>query len=80
MYCSVLWKSHLIKHIQLIERIQRQATKYLNDYVSGYKSCRTKLQILPLMYILGLNEVIFFIRSLKTPHKGFNIKNLFLLH
>ena len=76
MYCSVLWKPHLIKHIQLIECIQRRATKYiLNDYVSDYKSHLIKLQILPLMYILDLNDVIFFVRSLKSPHEGFNIEN-----
>ena len=80
MYCSVLWKPHLIKHIQLIERIQRRATKYvLNDYVGDYKSCLIKLQILPLMYILDLNDVIFFVRSLKSPHEGFNIENFIFL-
>ena len=32
MYCSVLWKPYLVKHIQLLEHIQRHATKYiLND-------------------------------------------------
>ena len=80
MYCSVLWKPHLIKHIQLIERIQRRATKYvLNDYVSDYKSRLIKLQILPLMYILDLNDVIFFVRSLKTLMKDLTLKISFLL-
>ena len=32
MYCSVIWRPCLIKHIQLIERVQHRATKYiLND-------------------------------------------------
>ena len=39
MYCSVLWKPNLVKHIQQIERVQRRTTKYiLNDYISDYKS------------------------------------------
>ena len=27
------------------------------------------------MYILDLNDVIFFVRSLKSPHEGVNIEN-----
>ena len=76
MYCSVIWRPCLIKHIQLIERVQRRATKYiLNDYISDYKSRLIKLQILPLAYILELNDIMFFIRNLKHPHEGFNINN-----
>jgi len=37
MFSSVLWKPHLFKHIQLLECIQRHATKYiLNHYTSDY--------------------------------------------
>lgn len=76
MYCSVLWKPYLVKHIQLIERVQRRATKYiLNDYISDYKSRLHKLLILPLMYTLDLNDIMFFIKNLKTSLDGFNIKN-----
>ena len=79
MYCSVLWKPYLIKHIQQIECIQRQATKYiLNDYTSDYKSCLLKLHILPLMYTLDLNNIMFFIKNLKTRHDGFDIKSYIL--
>ena len=76
MYCSVIWRPCLIKHIQLIERVQRRATKYiLNDYISDYKSRLIKFQILPHAYILELNDIIFFIRNLKYRHEGFNINN-----
>ena len=76
MYCSVLWKPYLIKYIQQIERIQRRATKYiLNDYTSDYKSRLLKLHILPLMYTLDLNDIMFFIKNLKTRHDGFDIKS-----
>ncbi len=65
-----------IDTIAIVQPLQRRATKYvLNDYVSDHKSRLIKLQILPLMYILDLNDVIFFVRSLKSPHEGFNIEN-----
>ena len=50
----------------------------LNDYISDYKSRLIKLQILPLAYILELNDIMFFIRNLKHPHEGFNINNYIL--
>ena len=46
-----------------------------NEYTSDYKSHLTKLQILPLMYILELNNIISFIRNFKFPHEGFNINS-----
>ena len=69
-------ETYLIKHIQQIERIQRRATKYiLNDYTSDYKSRLLKLHILPLMYTLDLNDIMFFIKNLKNRHDGFDIKS-----
>jgi len=78
MDCSVIWRPCPIKHVQLIEHMQRHATKYiLIDYISDYKSRLIKLQILPLVYVhpIELNDIIFFIRNLKHPHEGFNINN-----
>jgi len=66
LYCFVLWKPHLIKHIQQFEQVQRCATKYvLNDFTSDYKSCLIKLQLLPLMYIFDLSDIMFFIKVTK---------------
>ena len=48
------------------------------DYISNYNSCLIKLQILPVAYILELNDIIFFIPNLKHPHEGFNINNYIL--
>ena len=37
-YCSPIWRPNLIKDIDMLEKIQRRATKYiLSDYVSDYK-------------------------------------------
>ena len=76
LYCSILRKPHFIKHIQQFERVQRQATKYiLNDFTSDYKSRLIHTQLLPLTYILDLNDMMFSIKSLKNHHDGFNITN-----
>jgi len=53
-YCSQLWNPHLIKDTVILERIQRQATKFiLRDY-----NCDCKTRLLQLDYI------IFFIKAL----------------
>ena len=74
LYCSPIWRPCLIKHINMLERIQRQATKWiLNDYQSSYRCRLMSLHLLPLMYIYELNDIIFFIKSHKQPSSHFNI-------
>ena len=72
-YCSQLWRSHLLKDITLLERVQRRATKFiLNDYQSSYRSRLLTLHLLPLMYLFELCDII---KSLKNPTSSFNIYN-----
>ena len=95
MYCSQLWRPNLNTDISKLERVQRRTTKFiLNDYISDYKSRLIRLNLLPLMYIYELNDIMFFIKSCKSPSSHFNIfdylqfsnsstrssKNLKLLH
>ena len=76
LYCSPLWWPHLIQDISLLEKVQRRVTKaILNDYTSDYKSCLIKLQLLPLMYIYELSDILFFIKSVKSPNNSFDIMN-----
>jgi len=76
LFCSILWKPHLIKDINLIERIQRHAAKFiLNNYTRDYKTHLIKLKLLFLMYTLDINDVIFLIKSIKFPSNPFNIKD-----
>ena len=57
----------LLKDINPIESVQRRATKYiLNDYTSDYRSRLVKLNVLPVSMLLELNDICFFIKSLKT--------------
>ena len=76
MYCSPVWRPQFIKDIKVIERVQRRATKFiLDDYGSDYKSRLTSLNMLPLMMQFELNDIIFFVSSLKNPTASFNIRN-----
>ena len=57
-----------------LEQLQRCATKYiLNDFTSSYKHRLLELKMLPLMYILDICDIMFFIKSLKSPTQAFNI-------
>ena len=38
-FCSPVWRPSLIKHVELLERVQRRATKFiLSNYMLDYKS------------------------------------------
>ena len=66
-YCSQLWNPYLIKDTVILEKIQRQATKFiLSDYVSDYKTRLLKLDLLPLMYILDFYDILFFVKALNN--------------
>jgi len=62
---------YLVTDVELIEKVQKQAAKYiLCDYTSSYKERLIRLKLLPLMYIYELANIMFFIKSLKFPtHK-----------
>ena len=61
-YCSQLWNPYLIKDTVTLEKIQRQATKFiLKDYDSNYRTRFLKLYLLLLMYTLDFYYIIFFI-------------------
>jgi len=74
LYCTQIWHPHLMKDILSLEQIQRHATKLLlNDYISNYKTHLVQLKILPLMYLLELQDILFAIKSIKVPTKQLNI-------
>ena len=76
MYGSQIWRPLLVKDMKPIESLQRRATKYiLNDFTSGYRSRLIQLKLLPVSMQLELNDICFFIKSLKliSPNNSFKI-------
>ena len=67
MYCSSLWRPYLITDIELLEKVQKRATKYILN--GCYKQRLLRLEFLPLMYIYDLADIMFFVKSVKFPSK-----------
>ena len=75
LYCSQLWRLQLLKDIQSLECIQCRARKFiLNNYSLPHKLRLEQLYLLPLMYIYELNDLIFFVKSLQSPHLYFDVR------
>ena len=73
-YGSQLWRPHLKKNILAIQRVQCRATKQiLLDYSSNYRVRLLELSMLPLMYWLELNDLMYFIKTLKYPSDNFSV-------
>ena len=74
LYCSPLWRPHLLSDIKALENVQRRATRFiLHNTHSNYRDRLVDLQLLPLMMVLEINDIIFFIKSLKEPADHFDI-------
>ena len=73
-HASPVWRPHLIGDMYKLERVQKRATKYiLNDYSSDYRSRLIALDLLPLMFELELQDIMFCIKSLKSTSGHFSI-------
>ena len=61
--------------LYLKELIQHWATKYiLNNFTSDYNTHLINLNLLPLMYLLDLYDILFFVKLTKNPSESFNIR------
>ena len=72
-YCSPLC-SHLLSDIKCLEAVQRRATKFIiNDKSMNYKDRLIRLGLLPLMMEFEISDIIFLVKSMKTPSTHFDI-------
>lgn len=73
-YCSQLWRPRLIKDIELLERVQRRASKFITgNSGDSYKDRLLMLGLLPLMYWFELQDIMFLVKCLKNPPDNFDI-------
>ena len=73
-YCSHVWRPSQIKHIKLLESVQRRATKFImNNYELDYKSRLVSLNLLPLMFWYELADIMFLVNCFKNPDNRLNI-------
>ena len=74
LYCSPIWRPHLLSDIKALESVQRRATKFiLSNSEINYRLRLLHLKLLPLMMVLEMNDVLFFVKSLKEPTNHFDI-------
>ena len=71
LYCSPLWCPQLLVDVRSLETVQRRATKFSTslDYHDRFIS----LEMLPLMMEYEIADIMFLIKSLKSPSSHFNI-------
>ena len=73
LYCSQVWRLHLVKDIKSFEKVQRLSTKFiLGDYISTYNDCFITLHLLhvPLSLWMECLDITFLIRCLKDQSSG----------
>ena len=72
LYCSQVWRPHLMKDIRLFESVQRRATKFiLQDYHSSYKDRLITLHLLPLSSWFEYLDITFLLKCLQFPPDHF---------
>ena len=72
-YCSQLWSPAYIKDIRILETVQRRATKYIVSRSMSYRERLIELHLLPLMYYLDLQDVLFLLKCIKHPPDNLDI-------
>jgi hypothetical protein len=77
-YCSQLWSPYLRKDTVRIESVQRQATRFMVNYIDlTYKDRLLQCNLLPLTYVREIHDLILFY-DLTNRRLNVNIDRYFL--
>ena len=75
-----MWQPFLVKDNNTLEKVQHRATKFIlssDPSLHEYKERLVSFSMLPLVYILELNNILFFVSCLKNPTHNFPILKSF---
>ena len=62
LYCSSLWRPHLLSDIQSLDTMQRRATKFIiRDSSLDYKERLMNSNLLPLIMEFEIRDILFFL-------------------
>ena len=82
LYCSPLWRPHLLSDIKCLEDVQRRSTKFiLRDSSLSYRDRLLKLNLLPLMMEFEISDIISLLNLLNSHQSilGFRTSSLLVL-
>ena len=75
-YCCQIWRPHLLRECEQLERLQRRATKFiLGNYYIDYKSRLTTLNLLPLSLWMEMQDILLFVKLNQSPPANFSISD-----
>ena len=73
LYCSPIWRPHLIKDSKALETLQRRATKYILSSSIDYKSRLIVLKLFPITLWLEIQDVLLLIKLIQNPPNNFQL-------
>ena len=74
LYLSPVWHPYLLMDIKCLELVQRRSTKFItSNPLLDYKTRLINLDLLPLMMEFEIADILFLVKSLKSPSDNFNI-------
>ena len=75
VYCSPIWRPHLLQDIKRLESLQRRATRYLVCRDLNYKSRLISLSLLPVSLWLEVQDVLLLVRLMIDPPSNFCLED-----
>lgn len=75
VYCSPIWRPHLVQDSKRLESLQRRATRYLVSRDLDYRSRLITLSLLPISLWLEVQDVLLLVRLMTDPPSNFHLED-----